>query len=150
MSAHKIDRWALAALWMRAVANGCGYTPGMAQPLAIAYATARRLPAKYEAHRDGHLDFAGLTFLEPEDCVVLALGSRWTSFHYATRVLHHFPGHKPEHDRLFYDALDSAELFPIEQADQTDITWRRFAAAIGRRSSVTPEDAAKLLRGLRP
>jgi hypothetical protein len=150
MSAQKIDQWALAALWMRAVANGCGYTPSMAMPLAIAYTEGRKRPALYKREACGDLRFAGMTFLEPQEDRVVANGRTYKRMDYDINVLHHFPGGKPMHDDLFYVAVESAALFPVEKADGSPIAWDRFTAALGTRTKLTPQEAKELLGGIRP
>ncbi len=146
----RIQKWPLAALWMRAVANECGYTPEVAKPLGAAYAMARRRPKQYEAEVvEGHLGFAGLWFLEPEEGRVCTNGESFRAKDYDVLVLVRFPD-LHTHQGLLYVAIDSADQFPIEVLDQTDRPWQRFEAALAGRRSLTVGVAMELLDGLQP
>lgn len=147
---HMIDQWALAAVWMRAVANSCGYTPETAKPLGLAYALARRFPTRYEKERlEGGLAFAGLKFLEPREGQIVVNGESYRACNYDRRVVPEFA--KPhQHHTLLYVAADSAELFPIETADQTNLTWCRFVEMLGTRHSATINFAKTLFEEIHP
>lgn len=144
MAAAKVKRWQLGALWMRAVANSCGYGPGTAKPLALAYATARRHPKAYQREVEEHLAFAGLWFIEPDDGEICTNGESFCADDYDERVVEGFASHHP----LFYRAVDVAELLPFGKADSTSMAWDRFTAGMGGRSSLSVASAHKLLDGI--
>jgi len=138
-------------MWMRAVANACGYTPQTAKPLGLAYALARRYPKRYERERvgDASLQFAGLDFLEPTDGQVCALGESFRTADYDRKVIGAYPSEMAHHT-LFYTAIDRAELFPMIKLDQTDMAWSRFDAAIGGRRTLSLGLAHEAIGGLHP
>ena len=145
-TAARIHRWPLAAVWMRAVANACGYTPETAKPLGLAYATARRRPREYEREAVESLPFAGLWFLELDDRVYLG-GESIRALNYDCQVIGEFPD-EITHHKLFYAAVDAAESWSLEKLDQTDFAWRRFEAGMGGRRSLSFGLAHELVRSL--
>lgn len=151
ITSTRIDQWTLGALWMRACASACGYTPETAKPLGLAYAQARRWPNSYARTlvSDGSINFGGLAFHEPTDGTIRSSGRSLRAGHYDRAVVSQF-NVAQEHHVLYYAALDVADAYHIEVLDQRDTAWRAFAKAWGRRRTLSLGLAAELLQELKP
>ncbi len=149
MSSTRLRRVHIGAIWMRAVANACGYTPELAKPLGLAYSMARTTKRKlYEKYVCGDLEFAGLRFLEPAEDVVHSMGQNLLAIDYEQNVTHRFET-PAKHLDLFYVAVDSAETYTLEELDQTDIAWKRLKAAFGLRTSFSSVSALELFNAVK-
>lgn len=141
-----VQRWPLAALVMRGVANCCGYNPGMAKALAAGYVHARRHPREYAHERDEHLKFGGLWYLDLGDDRVAIAGERFDAARYDREVI--APTTMKLHQPLFYLACEVAEGLPFERMDSTSLVWDRLTERLGRRQYLSFDDARKLVEGL--
>ncbi len=149
MSAVRLRRYHVGAIWMRAVASACGYTPEVAKPLGLAYALASTTKRKlYSKYMCGDLDFAGLTFLEPSDGVIHSMGKNLLADDYDSTVMSCFADAN-EHQELLYVAIESAEFYTLEELDQTPVSWTRLKAAFGLRTSFAASSAQDVLETVR-
>lgn len=151
----EIGQMRLTALWMRAVANCCGYNPGMAKALGVAYAWARDEPKLYEAHAvKGHIKFAGLWFVEPVDDEIESSGLRFDGEWYDVWVRNNgtkrgSPEDHALHDKLFYRAVDIAEELPFARIDATSLAYDRLIRELGGRPRVSVGAALEAIEGTR-